>query len=152
MVTDERARPTKYDVAALAASVLSSAVPIDPPTCCAVLTSPDASPASRGVVPVTGKAFQPLSLNRSAAYAVGADIGHSHVRVALYDLHGTPVWDQAEDLLALLDHLGIDSVVLGGMSHGGYITMRVPLLAPDRVRAMILLDDIVQVAARADLD
>ena len=43
-----------------------------------------------------GRPAQPLSLNRSAAYAVGADIGHSHVRVALYDLHGSPVWDQAE--------------------------------------------------------
>lgn len=49
-------------------------------------------------------------------------------------------WDQAEDLLALLDHLGIDSAVLGGMSHGGYITMRAALLAPDRVRAIMLLD------------
>ena len=43
-----------------------------------------------------GRPAQPLSLNRFAAYAVGADIGHSHVRVALYDLHGSPVWDQAE--------------------------------------------------------
>jgi predicted NBD/HSP70 family sugar kinase len=43
-----------------------------------------------------GRPAQPLSLNRSAAYAVGADIGHTHVRVALCDLHGTPVWDQVE--------------------------------------------------------
>ena len=43
-----------------------------------------------------GRPAQPLSLNRSAAYAVGADIGHTHVRVALYDLHGAPVWDQAK--------------------------------------------------------
>lgn len=43
-----------------------------------------------------GRPAQPLSLNRSAAYAVGADIGHAHVRVALCDLYGTPVWDQAE--------------------------------------------------------
>jgi len=50
------------------------------------------------------------------------------------------VWDQAQDLLGLLDHLGIETAVLGGMSHGGYITMRVPLLSPERVRAMILMD------------
>ena len=43
-----------------------------------------------------GRPAQPLSLNRSAAYAVGADIGHTHVRVALCDLHGSPVWDQVE--------------------------------------------------------
>jgi predicted NBD/HSP70 family sugar kinase len=44
----------------------------------------------------TGRPAQPLSLNPSAAYAVGADIGHKHVRVALCDLHGAPVWDQVE--------------------------------------------------------
>jgi predicted NBD/HSP70 family sugar kinase len=44
----------------------------------------------------TGRPAQPLSLNRTAAYAIGADIGHTHVRVALCDLHGGPVWDQAE--------------------------------------------------------
>jgi predicted NBD/HSP70 family sugar kinase len=43
-----------------------------------------------------GRPAQLLSLNRSAAYAVGADIGQAHVRVALCDLYGTPVWDQAE--------------------------------------------------------
>jgi predicted NBD/HSP70 family sugar kinase len=43
-----------------------------------------------------GRPAQPLSLNRSAAYAVGADIGHTHVRVALCDLYGSPVWDQVE--------------------------------------------------------
>jgi predicted NBD/HSP70 family sugar kinase len=43
-----------------------------------------------------GRPAQPLSLNRSAAYAVGADIGHTHVRVALCDLYGTPIWDQVE--------------------------------------------------------
>jgi predicted NBD/HSP70 family sugar kinase len=43
-----------------------------------------------------GRPAQPLSLNRAAAYAVGADIGHAHVRVALCDLNGIPVWDQVE--------------------------------------------------------
>lgn len=43
-----------------------------------------------------GRPAQPLSLDRFAAYAVGADIGHTHVRVALCDLYGTPVWDQVE--------------------------------------------------------
>jgi predicted NBD/HSP70 family sugar kinase len=43
-----------------------------------------------------GRPAQPLSLDRSAAYAVGADIGHTHVRVALCDLYGTPVWNQVE--------------------------------------------------------
>ena len=37
----------------------------------------------------------PLALRASAAYAVGADIGHQHVRVALCDLRGTPIWTTA---------------------------------------------------------
>ena len=43
----------------------------------------------------TGRPAQPLSLVSSAAYAIGADIGHQHVRVMLCDLFGTPVWDEA---------------------------------------------------------
>ena len=43
--------PTKYDVAALAAKVLSSDVPIDPPTCWDVLRVADPTPASAGVNP-----------------------------------------------------------------------------------------------------
>ena len=43
-----------------------------------------------------GRPAQLLSLNPTAAYAVGADIGHAHVRVALCDLNGRPVWDHVE--------------------------------------------------------
>jgi len=50
------------------------------------------------------------------------------------------VWDQARDLIGLMEQLGVDSAVLAGMSHGGYISMRVPLLEPGRARALILLD------------
>lgn len=49
-------------------------------------------------------------------------------------------WDSANDVIALLDHLGIESAVVGGMSQGGFLSMRVALTAPDRVRALILLD------------
>lgn len=44
----------------------------------------------------TGRPALPLALNRSVAYAIGADIGHAHVRVALCDLHGTPLWETVE--------------------------------------------------------
>ena len=44
----------------------------------------------------TGRPAQPLSLRPTAAYAIGADIGHSHVRVVLCDLFGTPLWDAVE--------------------------------------------------------
>jgi len=49
-------------------------------------------------------------------------------------------WDLAADCLALLDHLGIGTAVIGGMSQGGFISLRVALAAPERVRALILLD------------
>lgn len=49
-------------------------------------------------------------------------------------------WDSAEDAIALLDHLGIGSAVLAGMSQGGFLSLRAALAHPDRVRALILID------------
>jgi len=49
-------------------------------------------------------------------------------------------WDSASDLLGLLDELGVHRAVLGGMSQGGFLSMRAALLAPDRVRGLILID------------
>lgn len=49
-------------------------------------------------------------------------------------------WDSANDVLALMDHLGIESAVVGGMSQGGFLSMRVALTSPERVRALILID------------
>ncbi|MDQ3878958.1 MAG: alpha/beta hydrolase [Actinomycetota bacterium] len=49
-------------------------------------------------------------------------------------------WDSAHDLLDLMDHLEIDNAVLAGMSQGGFISLRAALLAPDRVRALVIID------------
>ena len=49
-------------------------------------------------------------------------------------------WDSAADCLGLLDHLGIDRAVLGGMSQGGFLSLRAALSAPERVRALVLID------------
>ena len=49
-------------------------------------------------------------------------------------------WDSAADCLGLMDHLGIDRAVVGGMSQGGFLSLRVALIAPERVRALILLN------------
>ena len=49
-------------------------------------------------------------------------------------------WDSANDCLGLLDHLGVERAVLGGMSQGGFLSLRAALTAPERVRALILLD------------
>jgi 3-oxoadipate enol-lactonase len=59
---------------------------------------------------------------------------------------GTPApgpfsyWDSARDVLALLDHLGIGEAVLGGMSQGGFLSLRAAMLAPRRVRGLVLID------------
>jgi 3-oxoadipate enol-lactonase len=49
-------------------------------------------------------------------------------------------WDSARDVLGLLDHLGVQQAVLGGMSQGGFLSLRAALLAPERVRALVLID------------
>ncbi|NIH85053.1 alpha/beta fold hydrolase [Amycolatopsis granulosa] len=48
--------------------------------------------------------------------------------------------DAARDVLALLDKLGLDQVVLGGCSMGGYVTMAVLRAAPERVAGLVLID------------
>ncbi|MFB7372659.1 alpha/beta fold hydrolase [Streptomyces sp. NPDC056222] len=52
----------------------------------------------------------------------------------------TPLSTFAEDLAALLDHLGIEEFVLGGLSMGGQIVMECHRLFPDRIRGLILAD------------
>ena len=70
-------------------------------------------------------------------------------RVVTWDERGTgrtpatgpfTYWDLADDALGLLDQLGIERAVLGGMSQGGFISLRAALRAPERVRGLILID------------
>jgi pimeloyl-ACP methyl ester carboxylesterase len=49
-------------------------------------------------------------------------------------------WDNADDLIGLLDHLEIPTATFVGMSQGGFTTMRVALAHPDRVTAIVLID------------
>jgi 3-oxoadipate enol-lactonase len=49
-------------------------------------------------------------------------------------------WDSASDCLGLLDHLGIERAVVGGMSQGGFLSLRAALTAPERIRALVLID------------
>ncbi len=46
----------------------------------------------------------------------------------------------AADVIALLDHLDVPDVVLGGCSMGGYVAMAVLRAAPERVRGLVLAD------------
>lgn len=49
-------------------------------------------------------------------------------------------WDSAGDLAALLDHLGVNRAVLGGMSQGGFVSMRFALRHPERTVGLVLID------------
>jgi predicted NBD/HSP70 family sugar kinase len=64
------------------------------------LVQETADPATRAIR--TGRPPQLLSLVPTAAYALGVDIGHDHVRTVLTDLVGTPQWDGSEQLA--VDH------------------------------------------------
>ena len=46
----------------------------------------------------------------------------------------------ADDLQVLLDELGIDEVVLAGLSMGGYIALAFCRLTPNRLRGLVLVD------------
>lgn len=69
-------------------------------------------------------------------------------RVVVPDLRGygssevvagkTTLEDFADDLAALLDHLGIGAAVVGGLSMGGQIAMEFARSYPERLRGLIL--------------
>ncbi|HSK26252.1 MAG TPA: alpha/beta hydrolase [Jiangellales bacterium] len=71
-------------------------------------------------------------------------------RVVLPDLRGfgdSPLGEDepsldhmADDVAALLDRLGLERVVLGGLSMGGYVTMAFLRRHPERVSAVVLMD------------
>lgn len=50
--------------------------------------------------------------------------------------------DHVGDFLALLDHVGIDSVHVVGTSYGGEVGMRLAIDAPDRVKTLSLIDSV----------
>lgn len=70
-------------------------------------------------------------------------------RVVAFDLrgHGKTVYDQqpydyldvADDVLALADHLGIESFIFLGEGQGAVVALRTALKAPDRVERLILI-------------
>jgi 3-oxoadipate enol-lactonase len=69
-------------------------------------------------------------------------------RVVRYDCRGFGAsgrfdpavpYTHADDLLALLDHLGLEDAALVGLSFGGRVVLQTALAAPARVRALALL-------------
>ncbi len=86
------------------------------------------------------------NMNRRLA----VDLAAEGYRVILLDLPGHGNSDKprrasfhrmdtyAEHVVALLDHLGIQQAVVGGVSLGGNVSLLVSALAPDRVQALVI--------------
>jgi pimeloyl-ACP methyl ester carboxylesterase len=74
-------------------------------------------------------------------------LGGAHRLIAMDERGhgGTPAdrpftyWDVARDALGLLDELGVARCAVVGTSQGGFIGLRMALLAPERVAALALL-------------
>ena len=49
-------------------------------------------------------------------------------------------WDSAEDLAGLLDHLHVNRAIVGGMSQGGFLSLRFALAHPQRTAGLVLID------------
>ncbi len=72
-------------------------------------------------------------------------------RVLRYDLRGfggsalpgATAYDHADDLWALLDHLGVETAAIVGLSMGGGVALDFALAYPDRVRALVLADAMI---------
>lgn len=74
---------------------------------------------------------------------------NEHFRLVLPDLRGHGQSDKplthysiemfAQDMIRLLDELGIDKCIVAGHSLGGFISQQIALDAPERVRALILI-------------
>lgn len=49
-------------------------------------------------------------------------------------------WDSADDMAALLDGIGVGRAVVGGMSQGGFVSLRFALRHPERTAGLVLID------------
>jgi pimeloyl-ACP methyl ester carboxylesterase len=75
------------------------------------------------------------SMWRGQAEALGGEF-----RVVAPDLRGATIEKMAEDVAALLDELHLESVLLGGLSMGGYVAFEFFRKYPGRVRALVFAD------------
>lgn len=88
-------------------------------------------------------------LNRKMWHPQAEALAKTGCRVITPDLRGfgasevttTPVSmdTYADDIVALMDHLGIDKAVVGGMSMGGYVLLNLLERYPERVAAPVFI-------------
>jgi lipase len=103
-----------------------------------------AGDGSDPVVCLHGITAQHRAFNAAARYLgpsrglVGVDLrgrGDSDKPESGYGLE-----THADDVVRVLDHLGLESAVLVGHSMGGFVALKTALTYPGRVRALVLLD------------
>jgi pimeloyl-ACP methyl ester carboxylesterase len=88
-----------------------------------------------------GDLNQPFGLYQPAAGVrlIGMDMrGHGETR-PLGDIAKLTIATLADDLVGLLDHLGIDQAVVGGISLGAAVAVSAALRYPERVRGLVLV-------------
>src|SRR5260370_14378246 len=99
----------------------------------------------------------PLSLSHgysstSAMWQGQIEALSKHHRLVLWDMRGHGQSDYPDDpkaysealtvadMAALLDEVGADSAIVGGLSLGGYMSLAFYRAHPDRVRALLIVD------------
>ncbi len=65
--------------------------------------------------------------------------GHGHSSSPAEDIAYSEALT-TQDMAALLDHLGFESAVIGGLSLGGYMSLAFNLDYPERVNALLIID------------
>jgi len=84
--------------------------------------------------------FEPQRAALEPRFRVISWDARGHGAAAAAESGSYTYWDQAADLLGLLDALGLDTAVVGGVSQGGFIALRAGLLAPERITGLVLMD------------
>jgi pimeloyl-ACP methyl ester carboxylesterase len=77
--------------------------------------------------------IEPFSQQFQAVFFDNRDVGQSSLASADYSTA-----DMAQDVIALADHLGLETFHLLGISLGGMVSQQVALAAPERVRTLTL--------------
>lgn len=100
-----------------------------------------------------------LLLDAGVNRAVASGLAARGYRVVLFDLAGHGASDKprhaahhrmdgyADQVVALLDELGVDAAVVGGVSLGANVSLFVAARAPERVRALVVEMPVLEQAA-----
>ncbi len=91
--------------------------------------------------PLHAELFRPqLQALRSELRIIAPDLRGFGRSGAVASGEAITMQDYADDVLALMEHLGLEEVALGGVSMGGYIALALLRTDPSRVRALVLSD------------